>query len=203
MIVASFDIGIKNFAFCVEESKHETYNLPLCERYTDLGIPTNKMCSILENIYNNGNILLLEKYNLESSRCNQNVFVKLTAILDQYGDYWDKCNVILIEKQMQYKKKINPTALKIAQHTYSYFVFKYAKFKEILEYPAKNKTKVLGCGTDVKNIKKWAIEKALYICNKRNDTTSLDIINKNKKKDDYSDTIIQLQSYKVLKYLHT
>ena len=43
---------------------------------------------------------------------------------------------ISIEKQMSFRGKRNTMALKLGQHCYSYFVFKYGASKEIIEFPA-------------------------------------------------------------------
>ena len=103
--------------------------------------------------------------------------------LDKHVDLWDKCDVFIIEKQMMFGKQTNPMAVKLAQHCYSYFVFKYGRFKKIIEFPAYNKTQVLGAlKNKVKNKyksipkpqrKKWCINKALEILEERKDNNTI------------------------------
>lgn len=49
--------------------------------------------------------------------------------------------------------------------------------------------------------KKWSTEKAINILMERGDTDTLDEIIGSKKKDDLADTLIQLQSFKFLRYV--
>jgi hypothetical protein len=48
---------------------------------------------------------------------------------------------------------------------------------------------------------KWSTEKAINILMERGDTDTLDEIIGSKKKDDLADTLIQLQSFKFLRYV--
>jgi hypothetical protein len=49
--------------------------------------------------------------------------------------------------------------------------------------------------------KKWATEKAMNILMERGDTDTLEEIESSKKKDDLADTLIQLQSFKFLRFV--
>ena len=49
--------------------------------------------------------------------------------------------------------------------------------------------------------KKWSTEKAINILMERGDTDTLDEITGSKKKDDLAYTLIQLQSFKFLRYV--
>ena len=107
-------------------------------------------------------------------------------------------------------------AIKLGQHCYSYFTFKYGRFKTIVEYPAYHKTQILGA-EKIKNVtkkgkitykavkkparKKWSVQKALDILEKRGDVDSILQIVNTSKKDDLSDVITQLQSFKYLAYV--
>ena len=55
----------------------------------------------------------------------------LTDVLDEYNEYWDKCQLFVVEQQMSFGKKTNTKALKLAQHTESYFIFKLQSKKLI------------------------------------------------------------------------
>jgi hypothetical protein len=137
-----------------------------------------------------------------SKTLDSNTFLRLTQLLDNHKDYFDKCSTIIIEQQMSFGSRINTMAIKIAQHTYSYFLFRYGNSKKIIEFPSYNKTQILGApaGLDKPKRKKWAIEKANEIWTLRGDLDTIDIISKNKKKDDMSDCLLHVLSYIIHNY---
>jgi hypothetical protein len=45
------------------------------------------------------------------------------------------------------------------------------------------------------NVKKWSISKAIEILSNYNDINGLNILNKEKKKDDLADTVCQIESF--------
>ena len=107
-------------------------------------------------------------------------------------------------------------ALKIAQHCWSYFAFRYGRFKQIIEFPAYYKTQILGAHkleTRLKNgkikyksidksaRKKWSVVQTIEILNDRKDSDTMSSLNSNKKKDDLADVITQLQAYKYLAFV--
>jgi hypothetical protein len=137
-----------------------------------------------------------------SKSLNANIFLRLTSLLDKNKDYFDKCSTIIIEQQMSFGNRINTMAIKIAQHTYSYFLFRYGNTKKIVEFPSYNKTQILGApgGLDKPKRKKWAIEKANEIWTLRGDLDTIDFITSNKKKDDMSDCLLHVLSYIIHNY---
>ena len=128
--------------------------------------------------------------------------MRLTELLDNHKEYFDKCSTIIIEQQMSFGSRINTMAIKIAQHTYSYFLFRYGNTKKIVEFPSYNKTQILGApaGLDKPKRKKWAIEKANEIWTLRGDMDIIEMITKKKKKDDMSDCLLHVLSYIVHNY---
>jgi hypothetical protein len=138
-----------------------------------------------------------EKKKKGSKALDCNVFLRLTNLLDRHKEYFDKCSTIIIEQQMSFGNKINTMAIKIAQHTYSYFLFRYRDTKKIVEFPSYNKTQILGApaGLDKPQRKKWAIEKANEIWTTRGDLETVDMIGTKKKKDDMSDCLLHVLSY--------
>jgi len=218
---ASFDIGKKNFSFYVEEMDLE-YIETIADvspklKYNNNGSPTEVFIGLLDHLFTDGKTILLENVDI-TANCDKKVtldpetFHNMTEILDKYISIWDKCSVFVIEKQMQFGLQINPMALKLGQHCYSYFCFKYGRFKEIIEYPAYNKTQVLGAekslskngkfkSMDKPARKKWSVQKALYILTCRNDLPTIEQINSSKKKDDLCDVICQLASWKYLTFI--
>ena len=222
MLIASFDIGKKNFSFYVEEydEKLEYEKIPNSKKYNADGTPTEQFEEILNKVYLNGEKILLENVDITEgcdpkAKLDPETFHNMTDVLDHYSEIWDKCSVFIVEKQMQFGRQINPMAIKLGQHCYSYFAFKYGRFKSILEFPAYHKTQVLGAAKiagqkktkagkisyktiDKPKRKKWCIEKAKEILELRNDQESLGIIKATKKKDDLCDVICQLQAWKAL-----
>jgi hypothetical protein len=79
----------------------------------------------------------------------------------------------------------------------------YSTFKTTIEFPAYHKTQVLGARKKMskKERKEWAVDKAIDILSNRDDNESLEKLSSKKKKDDYSDTIVQLQAFKYLLYV--
>lgn len=227
--VASFDIGKKNFAFYIEEFDKNALlelrkiNIPIKQRYNQNGTPTEEMKKILEKVCLNGKTILHTNSDL-TMNCNKDlyldteIFFNLTDLLDKYSSYFDKCSVFQIELQMSFGKRRNPMAVKLAQHTYSYFAIRYGRFgKTIVEFPAYYKTQILGCeklagktykngktkwmAIDQRSRKKWSVEKATDILKNRGEETTIDNIKSKTKKDDLADTITQLQAFKYLYYV--
>lgn len=184
MYIASFDIGKRNFAFCVERVEYS------------------------DNMYSHEEIVLLKNVDLTSNTVQSKTidplwFINMNHILDTYKTIWDKCSYIIIEKQMGFGKNINYMALKLGQHCYSYFTFHYARFKVIIDFPAYHKTQILNAPLKMNKYqrKKWAVEKVLEILQNRDDTLSMQIISEYSKKDDLADVILQLQSFKYLLFV--
>jgi hypothetical protein len=137
-----------------------------------------------------------------SKALDADVFLRLTALLDRHKEYFDKCSTIIIEQQMSFGSKINTMAIKIAQHTYSYFLFRYGKEKRIIEFPSYNKTQILGAPGDLDKParKKWAIVKADEIWALRGDIETCALVGSKKKKDDMSDCLLHVLSYIIMHY---
>jgi predicted GTPase len=93
--------------------------------------------------------------------------------------------------------------LKIAQHALSYFTFLYRDLKNIFEFPAYHKTKILGAPgkMDKPSRKKWAIEKAQEIWIERDDFKTAQKVVSSKKKDDMSDVLVMCQAFVYLKFI--
>lgn len=225
LYLASFDIGKKNFSFCIEkinkEELSEVKNIPENERYNSDGTPTDDMNSILEQVYSNGKIILHKNNDLtkncdKKQKLDPESFHNLNIVLDKYTKFWDKCNVFIIEQQMAFGSKVNLTAIKLAQHCYSYFNLKYGRLKQIIDYPSFHKTQILGApkvegkkyksgkirykAMDQRQRKKWSVEKAIEIATCRGEVDIVDNLTV-KKADDLADVICQLESAKYLIYV--
>lgn len=211
--IASFDIGKRNFAFCVEEvdlrALHSIDHIDRAHRYYKDGTATPEFVQVLKQVCTTGKVLLLENIDLytncdKSKALDPLVFINLYRVLDKYKeDYWDKCFSFVIEEQMHFGAKQNHIASKLGQHCYSYFIFQYAHFKTTIEFPSYHKTRVLGAVKRMgkKERKSWAVNKAMEILADRNDETTMAAITSRKKRDDVADTIVQLQAYKFLMFV--
>lgn len=167
---------------------------------------SEKYTEFLDQFYHCGRTILCANHNLDAvetkkmrgSKClNANVFLKLTEILDSYRPYLDQCSTIIIEQQMSFGSRINTMAIKIAQHAYSYFLFRYGNSKQIVEFPSYNKTQILGApaGLEKPQRKKWAVAKADEIWTLRGDMEASGYVGGKKKKDDMSDCLLHVLSY--------
>lgn len=223
--IASFDIGKKNFAFYIEEINlkelENVKNVSKLRRYESNGTCTPEFSKILKQVYLNGKKILIKNIDLTTGTNKSKYFdielcYNLIDTLDEYREYWDNVSYIIVEQQMSFGKKINTMALKLGQHCESYFIFKYGRFKKVIEFPAYYKTQVLGSEKietktkagkiRYKNIdktarKKWAIEEGSCILAEREDFKTLSEISSMKKKDDLNDVIIQLQAFKYLYFV--
>lgn len=223
---ASFDIGKKNFSFCVEEfDKNELMvikNIPSTKRYNPDGTATDEFQEILDQVFANGRIVLHKNLDLTDgcdpkAKLDPLTFHNMCDVLRQYDDYWSKCAAFVIEEQMSFGRKINKMAMKLGQHCYSYFVVQYGRMKQIIEFPAYHKTQVLGApkvkGKPYKSgktrwkamskpqRKKWSIEQAIEILNNRGEIDVLDELTTARKKDDLADVLTQLQAFKYLVFV--
>lgn len=218
-IIASFDIGKKNFAFYIEEFTITNNTLlDRKNRYNNDGTPTEDMKLLLNSIYKNGKSLLYKNIDLtldtdKSLYLDKEVIYNMYDTLDKYSSYWDLCDTIIIEQQMSFGKKNNTMALKLASSCSGYFMYKYGRFKNIIEFPSYHKTNVLGAPKEEKKLKsgkikytsisqrdrkKWSVLCAKDILKLRNEEY---ILNEFKKKDDICDTICQLQAFKILYFI--
>ena len=224
--IASFDIGKKNFCFYIEEIDREQLlalkNVPATRRYNPNGTPTAKMQELLEEVFANGETILHINLNLTENcdkklRLDPETFHNMNDALDEYLDYFDDCVAFVIEQQMSFRGKINPMAMKLGQHCYSYFTFKYGRTKQFIEFPAYHKTQVLGApkvpgkknkkgGFRWKTLgdrdrKKWSIDKAVEILTSRGELDVLEGLTTVSKRDDLADTLTQLQAFKYLAFV--
>ena len=210
--VASFDIGKCNFAFYIEEFSISKLNIiksiPKLQRHTESGEFSESFEEIISSVYLNGNKILYRNVDLtegteKKKYLDKKIYMNMYKVLEEYIEYFNKCSIIIIEQQMAFKAAQNTMALKLGQHCFSYFVFKYKDTKEIIEFPAYYKTQTLGAPKSLTKPmrKKWATEKAIYILMERGDIDSLNEIVSKKKKDDLADVLLQLQSFKFLRYV--
>lgn len=212
--IAAIDPGKNNFAFIVEEVDigeiKKLEKVLKKNRYEIDGTPSEDWEGYLKELTKFGKTIVVENKNLTKNSTNKRktlldkeIFLSLTHMLDEYQEYWDKCSYILIEQQMSFGRQHNTMAIKIAQHTYSYFIFQYGPFKYLHEIPSYYKTQVLGAekGIDKPTRKKWAVQEARKRWEMRNDTATIAKIDKVKKRDDMSDCLLMTIAFTILRFL--
>jgi hypothetical protein len=206
--IAAFDIGIRNFAFVVDD-------MPLSylqhiaaprkrDRYNKDGTCTQGFGSILDQICTCGELVEMANISLSTSKnLDRTAFDKMTNVLDSYSHLWDGCSAILVEQQMSFGKRLNITALKLGQHCYSYFSITYP-FKTVVEFPAYHKTQVLGAPKKMTKPerKKWAVARAEKILYERCDLAHLEKLAKLSKRDDISDCLLHIIAYVVINFIY-
>jgi hypothetical protein len=222
--VASFDIGKKNFSFCIEDINTDLLKeidfQPQFQTHNKNGTTTSCFQEILDQIYNTGEIILHKNIDLtydtdKKKKLDNKVLSNLNVELDFYSSTFENTDIVVIEQQMSFGKKINLIAIKIAQHCASYFLIKYPHIK-VIEFPSYYKTQILGAEKDVSKTKKgnlkyvsmtkpkrkkWAIQICKEIFENKEDYESLERLNSSKKKDDLADTFLQLQAFKYLYFV--
>jgi len=209
IFIASFDLGTRNFAFCIQKvSMNELKVIKKTKpSFNEDGTCTPEYDSFVQQIYKTGKVICFEVIDLvkESQTFEEsNLFLVLTDKLNQYKTYWDRTNVVLIEQQMSYgHQKSNIQALKLAQHCMSYFYTIYGNFKVIMDYPSQHKTRLLGCEhvkrKKHKSRKLFSVDLASKILKVKVDM-DLKQFDKWKKKDDISDCLLMIETFKI-KYM--
>jgi hypothetical protein len=206
MRIASFDIGKKNFAFCVEECDenvlkqlHAEYkSLPKSKQRRIKGYMNEEVKNILDRVYKTSKIV--EKgygvfdirNNKDSNDLDVQTRINMHNLLTEYEWLWDTCHVIVIEQQyfnISNGKRFggaaaakaggaNVDAIKLGECCLSWFLMKYNVFKEIIVFGSMYKTQSLGApdGLTKPQRKKWSIEKGREILSLRNDKITLDSI---------------------------
>jgi len=180
--IASFDIGIKNFAFWVE--KYSSENVDHIRKmhtkkltYSPDGTACEETQALLETIYTAGTCILFENNALteeKNAKVERSTLCALTELLDSHSHVFDTCDYFVVEKQMAFGKFRNPKAIHLSHHVMSYFFIRYGRLANVVEFPAYHKTQVLGAkknkvvkrggfkykAVDKPSRKKWAVERA-------------------------------------------
>lgn len=121
---------------------------------------------------------------------------KITALFEAHTAILAECHVFIIERQLPH----NYRACRIAQHTLSYFILRYADgplHPTIVEVDPKLKGRELGApkGLTERQLKSWAVDAARARLAFRGDAWSLWIMDRNRRKqDDLADTVCQIEA---------
>jgi hypothetical protein len=205
MRVAAFDMGTRNFAFCVEEYE-PVHGRPTKPQFDVDGRATDSYQTFLDtHVYTRGRLVEMQCIDLKQyceTQSISNLYLGLSGVLNAYTRLWDAVDVFLIEQQMAYgHNKSNIQALRLSQHTLSYFLTIYGPFRCVQEFPSTHKTRVLGCPRTErrthKSRKVFSVQLASRILNQRNDPFSA-ALGSISKQDDVSDCILMIQAHKAL-----
>lgn len=129
-------------------------------------------------------------------KTNTDRFMNLTEKLNTLRDHLETSDIIIVEEQLKFNSEI----VRMAQHAvswfYSFFWDKNPK-PQIFEMPAKTKLRVLNTPTNLnkKAYKQWTVEWAKREFEMRGDEESLVSMLKEKKLDDISDTLAQIEAF--------
>ena len=209
--IASFDIGVKNFAFWVDDydDLSVSHYPPVSNvTFNADGTPSERACSVYDAVFSSGSAVRFDNTDISGGEKNMNNDILCTMIdlMEENADVFDTCDYFVVEKQMSFGKARNPKAIRLGHHLQSYLICKYGRFANVLEYPAYYKTQILGAKKDktvtksgkvkYKAInyaarKNWAIDKAVEILLARTDFESIEDILSMKKMDDVSDCLLQ------------
>lgn len=205
--VAAFDMGTRNFAFCVEEIPEAQLSGRAVKPQFDAdGCPLEAYQAYLDtHVYARGRLVEMQCIDLKQycdSQSLSNLYLGLTQVLNAYTRLWDKVDVFLIEQQMAYgHNKSNIQALRLAQHTMSYFLTIYGPFRQVQEFSSTHKTRILGCPRTERRTHKarkiFSVQLTSRILAQRNDPLhpTLQTLSK---RDDISDCVLMIQAHKAL-----
>jgi hypothetical protein len=215
MHICSIDPGIKNFAICIENidtNKLKEITCPdnrFIKQTAKISIPTQEYCEFLKKIIFYSNTILCENVDISmgvkmrnSKDLSDKILLNLKEYLESKKNIFDNCEVIIIEKQMCFKGKINHMAIKIAYFCYSWFLINYGENKKLVDFMAYNKTQIMGAPNNLTKVlrKKWSSNKCSEIWNERNDTVMIEKLKKIKKKDDLGDTLLMCLAYIIINF---
>lgn len=223
--ICSFDIGVKNLAFYIEEFfpdklldvMKKSNEIPKTKRRNIKGELNSEFDKVLRGLYKSGKVVFFTKLDVtlgseKDKYIDPKIFLTTINELDKYSDYFDKCSAIIIEQQMSFSgmgfrgkrvSKVNTRAIKMGQHIFSYFSLIYMGTKLIFEFPSYYKTTILAEKKKMKDKerKTWSIIEAERLLMIRNDFNSIKKLDTFKKRDDIADCIVQAQAWKFLIYI--
>jgi hypothetical protein len=214
MKVLSIDIGVKNFAMCIENFNQDIVNNFSKEykqkfkkptsRVNDNNEPNTDYEDFLKRLLNESSKTeLVSKIDFSEDQktsktknnqiiLNNGIFYNIIQKLNEYEKSFEDVDYIVIEKQL----KTNPNAQTIEHHVHAYFINKYGLSKEVINFESRHKTRVLCCPKKItkdgvlKKIdkpyrKKWTTNKIMNTMLERKDKETFDyIFAKNKSKAD-------------------
>jgi len=189
MRVAAMDLGIHNTAIAIEE-------------FEKTNITGSSRDEIIDSAYMEGKLVFIDKVDFapdkKGTKITNAVLNNVTNYLESLIPELEKCDVVLIEKQFKTKGVQNATCIHLEHHIQAILLYLLKDTNcKVESYASKFKTKVFEESKMTKpQRKKWTVEQAGNLLLAREDYENCEIFN-NKKKDDYADVIMMIQSYKV------
>lgn len=177
-IIISIDPGIKNYAIRVESRER-----------IDPDTKDEKVGTIKPLLYELLHPVMTKNDPIEKAINN------LTLFLNNHVELFKKCHMVIIERQMH----MNYKSSRIMQHTITYFMVHLKdaiRLPLIIELDSKLKGRQLGAPSGITEgeLKKWATREAMDLLYRRKDWVSYAKIQNEKKKDDLSDTVMQIEA---------
>jgi hypothetical protein len=170
----SVDIGSRNFAIRVEVTES----------------PRPHPLAILFDLVDFGE----DKANIDA-QCD-----RMSRYFTERRHIFDGAKVLVVEQQRLIHNQIqNATRnMRMMQHVFSYFQLFHPTIERVELSPLIKTGAGSGApkGMDRDERKDWGIAKAIELLTERGDTASLNVIAGAKKKDDLTDTVIQLWMYR-------
>jgi hypothetical protein len=195
--VASFDIGNKNLGIYVQDTdlqalqklRKKYLSLPKFKQRRTKGKMTKEIESIHKQLYIAGKRVHTGVYNIREDKekneynmaCRKNVVLLLAS----FSIIWDKCDVILVEKQF-FRPRIgkgrkngsqaNIIAIKIAETVMGWFIDNYLNIV-VFDFFSTYKTQILGApdGLTKPQRKRWSVEKCREVHEIRKDEEIVEI----------------------------
>ena len=121
----------------------------------------------------------------------------VTMFLNQYLEIFKTCHIVIIERQLP----MNLKAVRISQHIITYFMIILKdivpSLPMIFEIDSKLKGRELGSSNHLneRGLKQWSIDHCKSLLVKRQDYYGLELLNKQKKKDDVADCVCQIEAF--------
>jgi hypothetical protein len=182
--IASFDIGLINFAWCVEET------------YVEDGVSRERVLSLVRADLTAGAD--------RKQACDIRILLNLTQLLDAHAHLWDGCHVVVVEQQMAFTARHNPGAVRVMHHCMSYFHLLYGATKRVQAFPSTYKTRIRGPLPPGVHKKKWVVHETRRILAERDDTETRAVLEAYApKQDDVADAFMQLQAWKHMSGMNT
>jgi hypothetical protein len=120
----------------------------------------------------------------------------VTRFLDEFTSMFQESHIFIIERQMPQNYK----AVRFSQHIITYFTLRLKDaplLPLIVEVDNKLKSRQMGAprGIGERQVKTWLIEKAKELLAMREDTWSLNLLTKERKRDDLADVVCQIEAF--------
>ncbi len=204
--IASFDIGLKNFATWIDE--YDVDDIPSSDlEFSHDGRASSESQRIIDEFLSRGSTVSMSNCDISngSATVTSEVLANLTIFLAQHP-HLHTCDFFVVEKQMSFGKASNPKALRLSHHVQSTLLNMHGVTARVVDFPAYKKTQMLGApkkkaasgkfkAVSYAERKKWAIDKCIEVLLMRGEVDVLDDVLNMKKRDDVSDCLLQAGAF--------